>query len=92
MSKSTALTVTRSAAVPAIRTETKAEKFRRLANNRTTEALDTIERIGNLAGPSYEYTEDQVAALEKALRDGLKTAFDKLRTRTAKAPPRRSII
>jgi ABC-type Fe3+-hydroxamate transport system substrate-binding protein len=49
--------------------ETKAETFRRLANKRTTVALDKIRLIGNLANRAiYEYEEEQVERIIEALR------------------------
>lgn len=53
--------------------ETKQERFVRLAEKRVTKALAELRKIGNLAGPTYEYTEKQVKAimmaLERAVRD-----------------------
>lgn len=48
--------------------ETKADKFKRLAVLRTNNALKAIALIRGLAakGP-YEYTEDQVTTIAKAL-------------------------
>lgn len=50
--------------------ETKADKFRRLGKARLETALNKIRLIGNLAGPGYEYTEDQL----KTINDHLTTA------------------
>lgn len=45
-----------------------AEKFKKLAEKRTNNALKTIKLIGNLANPShYEYTDDQVKRILNAL-------------------------
>ena len=51
--------------------ESKSEKFVRLAEERVTKALGELRKIGNLAGPVYEYTEKQVQAIITALNDGI---------------------
>ncbi|MCB9765248.1 MAG: hypothetical protein H6739_36075 [Alphaproteobacteria bacterium] len=59
--------------------ETKAEKFKRLAERRVNRAIKDIRSIGNLANPSnYEYTDDQVRRIVRALKNevsGLQTRF-----------------
>jgi len=92
MSKPTALTARTGEDVALPLPETKGDKFRRLANNRASEIVNGLGRLGNLSGPAYEYSDTQVVALEKAIREATKTAFDKLRWRTARVPPRRHII
>lgn len=47
--------------------ETKADKFRRLGQQRVTKAVKAITVIGNLSGAGYEYTETQIAAIKDAL-------------------------
>jgi len=48
--------------------ETKAEKFKRLANMRTSAALEKIEMLGRLANRDvYEYSENDVARIVQAL-------------------------
>jgi hypothetical protein len=48
----------------------KAIKFRALAEKRVTTVIRTVRRIGNLSRRStYDYTDDQVAKLIKAMRD-----------------------
>ena len=53
----------------------KREKFRELAEGRTTKALDAIARIGNLSNRSaYEYSEEDVKQMFRALQKGLDAA------------------
>jgi hypothetical protein len=49
-------------------TETKAVKFSRLASARTSKALKTIRRIGNLSRTSYEHSPEQAAKIIAALK------------------------
>lgn len=51
--------------------ESKKEKFIRLAEKRVTKVLAEFRKVGNLAGPTYEYTEEQVKAIITALNDGI---------------------
>ena len=64
-------------------TETKAEKFKRLASARVNKAGDAIELLGNLSSNSYEYTEEDVEKifgfLQKKL-DETKEKFTKTST------------
>ena len=49
--------------------ETKAEKFKRLASNRTSDALASIKSISNLSNTAnYEYTDDQIERILGVLR------------------------
>lgn len=48
----------------------KREKFVKLAEGRTQAALDAIRKIGNLSNSrAYEYSDADVKAIVKALRD-----------------------
>jgi len=50
----------------------KREKFRGLAESRTTKALDAISRIGNLSNRQvYEYEDAEVKKIMRALRDAV---------------------
>ena len=50
----------------------KREKFRELAEGRTTKALDAIARIGNLSNRQvYEYEDVEVKKIMRALRDAV---------------------
>ena len=51
--------------------ESKKEKFIRLAEKRVTKALQELRKIGNLAGPTYEYAVEQVKAIITALNDAV---------------------
>ena len=52
--------------------ETKHEKFVRLANQRTNKVLEQLDVIANLANKSnYEYSEEDVKMMIKALRKGV---------------------
>ena len=51
--------------------ETKEERFVRLATKRTEAALRKISLIGNLASPSYHYTDDQAKKIVSALRESV---------------------
>jgi hypothetical protein len=59
--------------------ETKAAKFKRLANIRAGEALLAINRLGNLGTPAYEYTDAQIAHVAKVLRGALDEAVGRLK-------------
>ncbi len=66
--------------------ETKADKFKRLANGRAVNAIKAIRGLGKLATSAYERTPEQVDALDKAIGGELRDACGKLRgTATAKA-------
>ncbi len=61
-------------------TETKQEKFKRLAEARTSAALHKIEQLGNLTGSNYEYDSDQAKQILSAMFDAvhdLKRKFEK---------------
>lgn len=47
--------------------ESKAEKFQRLAPYRVNAVLKALRILGNCAGGAYEYTQEQVEAIENAL-------------------------
>ena len=57
--------------------ESKAEKFKRLAQNRTNNALKQISGIGKLATSAYEYTPEQVEKIFGALQGALDEAKGK---------------
>lgn len=55
--------------------ETKYEKFKRLAENRTNKIIDMIRLLGNLSVKStYEYEEKDVAKIFSSIERELKTA------------------
>ena len=48
---------------------TNSESFVKLANKRVPKALKALDLVGNLSNKSnYTYTEEQVAAIKKALK------------------------
>lgn len=64
--------------------ESKAERFVRLAEPRVNRACKAISMIGHLAASSYEYTEQQVDAMFRALQqelDAQKAKFTKVTDR-----------
>jgi len=65
----------------------KREKFRELAESRTTKALEAIARIGNLSNRQvYEYEDAEVKKIMRALREAMaevEARFEAPRTRKA---------
>lgn len=61
--------------------ETKQQKFVRIAEPRVTRACKAISLLGNLAGSSYEYTEEQVEAMFGAVQQELDKARAAFRKR-----------
>ena len=55
-------------------TETKNERFRRLAEKRAQRVLACLSSLGNLSAPSYEYSEEEAGQVIAALRRGLDEA------------------
>jgi CBS domain containing-hemolysin-like protein len=61
--------------------ETKADKFKRLGNMRMNKALTTIRLLGNLSSRgSYEYGEEQIANMQKALDMAVTETMQRFRT------------
>jgi len=61
--------------------ETKNEKFQRLAEKRVNETIKKIELIGNLSNKrNYQYTEDDINKVLKALKNALKDLEQKFKT------------
>lgn len=53
--------------------ENKQENFKRIASNRTNKIINMINSLGNLTNSSfYEYTDEQVDTMFKAIEDELK--------------------
>ena len=75
-----------SEAEKAKRDAAKAAKFRELANKRVPRALKAIELIGNLAGPGYASTDEQVQAIRDAISEAVIVAMDRF-DRTSKDGP-----
>lgn len=54
--------------------ESRHEKFKRLAIQRTNAALDKLRLLGNLSAPTnYEYTEEEVNKIFNAIESQLRT-------------------
>jgi len=51
--------------------ETKEEKFKRLAEKRVNVALDKIRLIGNLASPQYAFGPEQIERIITALQSAV---------------------
>ena len=55
------------------RSESKADRFRRLGERRVTQALHLLRLIGNLANRNnYQYTEDQVRQIVEVLENEMR--------------------
>ncbi|SIR13729.1 MULTISPECIES: hypothetical protein [Acidiphilium] len=53
----------------------KSDAFKRLAENRTNEALDAIRKIGNLSNRNnYSFSPEQITRIFTAIRAALDTA------------------
>lgn len=68
---------------PASPAESKRARFVRLATARTGKALSSTLLIANLAGPGYEYTAADSAAIVKALREAVGRVEDAFTKRAA---------
>lgn len=61
--------------------DVKKENFKRIATNRTNKIIDMISLLGNLSNSSfYEYTEDQIEAIFKAIQEELDKQHEKFKT------------
>lgn len=56
--------------------ETKNEKFLRIATPRVNAIIDKLDILSNCAGSNYEYTEEQVETMFKALRDAMDACYN----------------
>jgi len=69
-------------------TETKREKFIRLAEARTNRIIDTLQLLGNLSNTgAYEYTKKDIDQMFKAIDDALadtRNKFNKAEIREKK--------
>ncbi len=67
------------------RSETREQRFRRLAEQRVNVILDKLRLIGQLANKSnYEYTDDQVEAIFKAIQKEVNGTKSRFRNGSAK--------
>ena len=51
--------------------ETREEKFKRLAEKRVTVALNKIRIVGNLASPQYAFSPEQIERIITALKSAV---------------------
>lgn len=65
------------------RVETKQDRFKRLATKRMQKALNDIRLVGNLSGPGYESTPEQVNLIERALAEAVTDVIGKLHGQAA---------
>lgn len=66
--------------------ESKADKFRRLATARVNMSLDAIAKLEGLAVPSlYDYNDEQVSAILKALEGAVVKVANRFKNPSAKA-------
>ena len=64
----------------ALENESKADCFKRIAQNRMGNTLNELRKLGNLSNRSiYEYTDDQIDKMERAIYARLDETFKKLR-------------
>lgn len=67
-------------------TSEKRKKFVKLAENRTQLALDAIRKIGNLSNSrAYEYSDADVKAIVKALKEAISDVERKFSSSTNEA-------
>ena len=65
--------------------ETKREKFVRLAESRTTKAVDAILNISSLSNTrSYEYNEDDIRKILSAIREAANQVQSAFKTKEKK--------
>ncbi len=65
--------------------ESKEDKFRRLAGMRVNNALQKIRLIGNLAGSGYSYTPEQIEKIIVALKGAIAEVEAKFQKKTEKS-------
>lgn len=59
----------------------KRDAFVKLAKARTTKAVSAIRALANLAGPSYDYTPEDVQTMEEVFKRELSATFGALKSR-----------
>lgn len=64
--------------------ESKADRFKRLAEPRLGNAVKKIEIIGNLAGSNYDYTPEQVERIFTTLKAALGEVEQKFQKRLSR--------
>ena len=66
------------------KTETKNEKFKRIATKRVKNAIKMIERIGKWSSYGYEYSDEDVEKIFNALQDSLNSVKASFSTKKSK--------
>ena len=64
--------------------ETREEKFKRLAEKRVNVALDKIRIVGNLSSPQYAFSPEQIEVIIAALRSAVTEIEEKFKKPLAK--------
>lgn len=64
--------------------ESPEDKFKRLASLRTQNALKKIKLLGNLSGPGYKCTEEQINKIISALRSAVDEVEARFKKQEAK--------
>lgn len=72
--------------------ETKKQRFSRVVTPRVRKAVEAIKLIGNCAGPSYEYTEDQVTKIQTLLEEAFNGMLAKFGGEGAEEAAEESLI
>jgi len=65
-------------------TETKEERFMRLAEKRIPKAMDAIRLVGQLSSANYEYTPEMAQEISDALQGALQAVYDGFGTNRVK--------
>jgi hypothetical protein len=65
--------------------ETKADKSRRLANQRMGSALKYLNLVGNLAGSGYDFSTEQRTQIVKTLQDAVGMVKDRFEGKSQSA-------
>lgn len=66
--------------------ETPEERFKRLATLRVNNALKKIKLIGNLAGPAYRYSDEEVTKIIQGLKFAVEEVEEKFKKGRKKGP------
>lgn len=66
--------------------ETKRDRFLRIGNARMQRALNGIRLLGNLANSNYEWTEEDVRAMQNSVIDTLTRTVNRFSKKSAEKP------
>lgn len=59
--------------------ESRSEKFIRIATTRVNAIITKLDVLSNCAGANYTYTEDQVEAMFKSIRDAVDNCYSQFK-------------